>query len=265
MFLEALKLYGKDWKKVQEFVGTRTTTQARSHAQKYYAKAERGGNESGAELSLNENSLASSTAPHTDRNGNALSPTTGKVPVAPSMPELVVERTRSKAKKKVLGPFKPGKRPIMCDSMNDGNYANIEKKKARKDLALDSVPVKLEGTESIGFSQLSKIVRYPHEELPEQDKTFPRQPSFGSFLPEQNDALQSHALNDKSQFSEFDFDVAPNDIIRPLDLEPSLSKFGPSLEQPESLKSEESRNGIENKPTGVEDIFDIFSTIGTGK
>ena len=40
-FLEALELYGKDWKKVQMYVGTRTTTQARSHAQKYFAKHEK--------------------------------------------------------------------------------------------------------------------------------------------------------------------------------------------------------------------------------
>ncbi|MFN7881116.1 MAG: SANT/Myb-like DNA-binding domain-containing protein [bacterium] len=31
-FLEALKLFGKEWKKVQEHVKTRTSTQARSHA-----------------------------------------------------------------------------------------------------------------------------------------------------------------------------------------------------------------------------------------
>lgn len=33
-FLEAIELYGRDWKKVQDYVGTRTSTQARSHAQK---------------------------------------------------------------------------------------------------------------------------------------------------------------------------------------------------------------------------------------
>ena len=37
-FLEALEIYGKNWKQVQTHVGTRTTTQARSHAQKYFAK-----------------------------------------------------------------------------------------------------------------------------------------------------------------------------------------------------------------------------------
>ncbi len=35
-FLEALKLYGKNWKKVEEYVATRTSTQARSHAQKFF-------------------------------------------------------------------------------------------------------------------------------------------------------------------------------------------------------------------------------------
>jgi SHAQKYF class myb-like DNA-binding protein len=36
-FLEALKNYGKNWKKVEEQVATRTSTQARSHAQKFFA------------------------------------------------------------------------------------------------------------------------------------------------------------------------------------------------------------------------------------
>jgi SHAQKYF class myb-like DNA-binding protein len=40
-FLEALKLYGKEWKKVQQHVHTRTSTQARSHAQKFFVKIEK--------------------------------------------------------------------------------------------------------------------------------------------------------------------------------------------------------------------------------
>lgn len=37
-FVEALEKYGKNWKKIQEYVGTRSTTQTRSHAQKYFFK-----------------------------------------------------------------------------------------------------------------------------------------------------------------------------------------------------------------------------------
>ena len=40
-FLEALKLFGKEWKRVQQHVGTRSSTQARSHAQKFFVKLEK--------------------------------------------------------------------------------------------------------------------------------------------------------------------------------------------------------------------------------
>ena len=39
--MEALKLYGKEWRKVQSHVCTRTSTQARSHAQKFFVKIEK--------------------------------------------------------------------------------------------------------------------------------------------------------------------------------------------------------------------------------
>ena len=35
-FLEALKMFGKNWKKIEDYVATRTGTQARSHAQKFF-------------------------------------------------------------------------------------------------------------------------------------------------------------------------------------------------------------------------------------
>jgi len=40
-FVEAIKAYGKNWKKVEECVGTRTGAQIRSHAQKFFLKLEK--------------------------------------------------------------------------------------------------------------------------------------------------------------------------------------------------------------------------------
>jgi len=37
-FIEALLKYGNDWKNVQRYVGSRSSTQARSHAQKFFVK-----------------------------------------------------------------------------------------------------------------------------------------------------------------------------------------------------------------------------------
>ncbi|CAI2365108.1 unnamed protein product [Moneuplotes crassus] len=46
MFIEGLKLYGRNWKKVEKHIGTRTGTQIRSHAQKFFHKVK---NEHGTE------------------------------------------------------------------------------------------------------------------------------------------------------------------------------------------------------------------------
>lgn len=40
LFILALKLHGKDWKKVEDYIGTRTGAQIRSHAQKYFHRIE---------------------------------------------------------------------------------------------------------------------------------------------------------------------------------------------------------------------------------
>jgi len=43
-FLEALKLFDRDWKKIENFIGTKTVIQIRSHAQKYFMKVQKSGN-----------------------------------------------------------------------------------------------------------------------------------------------------------------------------------------------------------------------------
>ena len=51
LFVQALEKFGKDWKKIQDFVITRSSTQARSHAQKYLAKIHRASLGKGAKAS----------------------------------------------------------------------------------------------------------------------------------------------------------------------------------------------------------------------
>ena len=57
-FIEAILKFGNEWKKVQKYVKTRSSTQARSHAQKFLYKVNKS-NLLDLDISLNKNSLKS--------------------------------------------------------------------------------------------------------------------------------------------------------------------------------------------------------------
>lgn len=40
-FLEGLRLYSKDWRAIEEYIGTRTCSQIRSHAQKFFLRLQK--------------------------------------------------------------------------------------------------------------------------------------------------------------------------------------------------------------------------------
>ena len=56
-FLEAYELYGNNWRKIHAYVKTRTATQARSHAQKYFRRMNRLKNLSNEKTALNSPSI----------------------------------------------------------------------------------------------------------------------------------------------------------------------------------------------------------------
>eukprot|EP00826_Nyctotherus_ovalis_P018175 TRINITY_DN1541_c0_g1_i6.p1 TRINITY_DN1541_c0_g1~~TRINITY_DN1541_c0_g1_i6.p1 ORF type:complete len:353 (+),score=93.35 TRINITY_DN1541_c0_g1_i6:416-1474(+) len=79
LLLLAIELYGKKWKKVEEFVGTRTGVQIRSHAQKYFNKLNKLQNEQKKERKLsNLNNSKMEVVSENDLKGHALEEHKGK-------------------------------------------------------------------------------------------------------------------------------------------------------------------------------------------
>ena len=70
-FLEALRIYGKDWTMIQRHVKTRQVTNIRAHAQKFLLKLVKVVEQKEKMSSSNENSMPSSSGdPETDMNTN---------------------------------------------------------------------------------------------------------------------------------------------------------------------------------------------------
>ncbi len=219
-FMEALKLFGKDWKKVQEYVGTRTTTQARSHAQKYFSKAGREDFKEGEDD--NVPSPKSVAPPQPDKSASntqstlSAKDTTPPVKAAEELPER-----GQRLRKRLKGPFKPGRRPIKCDPPLESRLSKGKAAEKQRDEAQDCVPNKQLVTDALCASFGPRLL----DDFPESDRSLRlgMRPPLASFLHHESET-QTHQWNEKSQLSEIDFDVTPAETIRPLEIDQPLTK-----------------------------------------
>jgi len=115
-FLEALELYGKDWKKVQKYVGTRSTTQARSHAQKYFAKLGKGEEDLDVVKNGNNKITLLNVIPLKEENLEEKQLTAPSYSPAKLVQNPVAEKNENLPRKRIEGPIKPGRRKILCDA-----------------------------------------------------------------------------------------------------------------------------------------------------
>lgn len=51
-FLKALKLYGRQWRKIEKYIASKTAVQIRSHAQKFFSKLEKEASTGNAKASM---------------------------------------------------------------------------------------------------------------------------------------------------------------------------------------------------------------------
>eukprot|EP00742_Colponemidia_sp_Colp-10_P001367 GILJ01001470.1.p1 GENE.GILJ01001470.1~~GILJ01001470.1.p1 ORF type:complete len:405 (-),score=24.01 GILJ01001470.1:268-1320(-) len=93
-FVEGLRLFGRDWKKVEEHVGTRTGAQIRSHAQKYFHRLQRQGTGE-ADDDMEPEPVTTSRKPSVDAPRQPQ--VVHKVPVPTSVKEHSTEPPRWKA------------------------------------------------------------------------------------------------------------------------------------------------------------------------
>lgn len=117
-FVEGLRKFGKNWKKIEEFVGTRSGPQIRSHAQKFFIRLER---EVGAEGKNPQGLLELDDTPESIRKVSNCSNSTSfsnqgihfPSPVPKSLPESLLDQTRDLQKRLELKQSKKSTKPLL--------------------------------------------------------------------------------------------------------------------------------------------------------
>ncbi len=234
LFLEALELYGKDWKKVQQHVGTRTTTQARSHAQKYFAKIGRGNeplddSPKPDPQSKCDNSEIPSTA-HTYSPAKSV-----------QLDEVIAMATAPK--KRLKGPFKPGRRPIKCDP---AAAAENPKKRPKKEEPEPSVQEQWVQPPL----PLTPLLSFPAAvAIPEPVPNWFQRPPL---LPMGGDFVISEPPVPHAPFAEVEFDGVDFEVREPLRLPEQgnawAEEWSPEAEKEKIGNGDELENFFDERP-----------------
>ncbi|KAF7148496.1 hypothetical protein RHSIM_Rhsim03G0191500 [Rhododendron simsii] len=91
-FLEALQLFDRDWKKIEAFIGSKSVIQIRSHAQKYFLKAQKSGAGEHLPPPRPKRKAAHPYPQKASKNALALSQVTGSFQALPIVSELGLVR-----------------------------------------------------------------------------------------------------------------------------------------------------------------------------
>lgn len=251
--MEALKLFGKNWKKVQEYVGTRTTTQARSHAQKYFAKIDHGnfGEDFVDDGVVEENSPENNEEIPMDNDLCELARSKSTTN-SESTPPVSESPTKTKGKK-VKGPYSPGKRPLKCefiDAKYKGPYSP-GKRQQKLEYENESKPCVSQTAINItSFIKKQPIIEpiipayQPPAFVPEIHEYPVEDYSYGTkAMQNVNEPNMWGEKSNGGMQDELDFDMAPVENIPPLVLDEPFPNLSLGLMN-ESRPENEKNNGM---------------------
>uniref|UniRef100_A0A1J3GMG2 Protein REVEILLE 7 n=1 Tax=Noccaea caerulescens TaxID=107243 RepID=A0A1J3GMG2_NOCCA len=146
-FLEAVKLYGRSWRQIEEHVGTKTTVQIRSHAQKFFSKVAR-------EADICSGSIVI-PPPRPKRKPAHPYPRKSPLPYSQS-PSSAMEEKGAKSPTSVLSAFASEDQINRCSSPNSCT-SDIQPVGGKNDHSTSKQSFKEEAAAAIGSKPISSI------------------------------------------------------------------------------------------------------------